>query len=593
MARSLLETNQDTPTGTTQSQPQPPSSDTLIETHQANPQTQDINICEANLPDECNAAPPLETDTTTTATPDEKTGLEHLDGLPATPSEDIAEETKDTDLNNVQTTSHSDQPEPSERLEQEENVAQKNSPPSPDLSAADQDTTENVVKELPVCEEIPLAEQDSVIQPDHLPESLQTRLTSTSEQETTETYPESNTTPQEEPAANSLVKLSFQRFAANQVDPDLDDISTPSTPSPSPPPSPVVEAAAAAAAAITPEPKDKNNKEQAKDLPPLCLDQGQAEQTTTITSPPPMERLVKVSTTVNDQASHTSPGDVLHDHQIEDVRPPKILLAESKHTPEANSDATLPAPAVNVSTPQTPQKRPSKLPILRKSTSTPTPGFLSKKTTEASAAATLHAELPTVRPASPSVSRTRKDLRGSKVPVRKESQGSQSPQGSQPPVRKVARSSSLTRTANAAAATAVASKTVVAGKPKMREADVPMVSIGEDEDDDKMPRPISLKEKRERQAKREEQVKFWRVREEREAREARSAARRRLMEPKRQVVKDPKDVKDAKDTKDTKDAKHIKDTRREQASSAAAKKGVKFNLRRNRVIEITPKSVDT
>ncbi|KAI8330821.1 hypothetical protein EDC96DRAFT_528038 [Choanephora cucurbitarum] len=51
----------------------------------------------------------------------------------------------------------------------------------------------------------------------------------------------------------------------------------------------------------------------------------------------------------------------------------------------------------------------------------------------------------------------------------------------------------------------------------------------EEEEDEPMTKPLTLAEKRKRQAKRADQVKIWKVREEREAREARLQLRRQMM----------------------------------------------------------------
>jgi hypothetical protein len=87
---------------------------------------------------------------------------------------------------------------------------------------------------------------------------------------------------------------------------------------------------------------------------------------------------------------------------------------------------------------------------------------------------------------------------------------------------------------------------------------IPSPAPKDEEDDEPAPRPISLKEKRARQAKRQDQVKFWRVREEREDRQRRLLERKMLVN--RRLEPTP--------------------------TEAVIKKGVKFNLKRNRVIEI-------
>ncbi|KAG2180340.1 hypothetical protein INT44_003342 [Umbelopsis vinacea] len=79
--------------------------------------------------------------------------------------------------------------------------------------------------------------------------------------------------------------------------------------------------------------------------------------------------------------------------------------------------------------------------------------------------------------------------------------------------------------------------------------------------------PITLQEKRRRQAKRAEQLKFWKVREEREAREARRAGRRDLLEGR------------------SGNAKRGGSAEPTTSTSATLRKAVKFNLKRNRVIQ--------
>ncbi|KAI9319188.1 hypothetical protein BX666DRAFT_1436587 [Dichotomocladium elegans] len=114
---------------------------------------------------------------------------------------------------------------------------------------------------------------------------------------------------------------------------------------------------------------------------------------------------------------------------------------------------------------------------------------------------------------------------------------------------------------------------------KAREADVPMArrmmntstssgagrdakSLKEDkvdEDEEAAPARLTPQEKRRREAMRAQQIKLWRVREEREAREARTVARRRLMERRREPSPPP----------------------------PAPRRAVKFNLKRNKIIEIS------
>lgn len=77
---------------------------------------------------------------------------------------------------------------------------------------------------------------------------------------------------------------------------------------------------------------------------------------------------------------------------------------------------------------------------------------------------------------------------------------------------------------------------------------------------------ITTQEKRRRQAKRAEQLKFWRVREERDAREARIANRRQL------EGRSP-------------NAKHAVSNNEPATTATTLRKAVKFNLKRNRVIQ--------
>ncbi|KAF7722484.1 hypothetical protein EC973_003104 [Apophysomyces ossiformis] len=398
-------------------------------------------------------------------------------------------------------------------------------------------------------------DQDTSVQPAQVPELLPNSHPheSTVHKASQEQQEEAQQHQQQQQQPQSSVQLSFQRFLGQTE--NIDDLITkedmPATLS-----------------------KHKKTGEEAIQHGVVSI------QTTTLT--PLIGQALR--TDHDDEISSVRNGTVMEEGQ------PIRENEAKKPLPKDESAVLLTAPsppAINVSTPQTPRKRPSKLPVPRKSTSTPTHGFLTKvdekKGSEATTDVTpLQTEPTAVGPTSPSVSRTRHDIKGSKVPIRKESRGS-----SQSPVRKVARASSLTRTANAAAAAAAAStKTTttsttssmaVNGRSKMREGDIPMNHRSkDDEDEERMPRPISLKEKRERQAKREEQVKLWRVREEREAREARSAARRLQMGQRRSVTA-MKDVQQGE----------------KQVVSAATKKGVKFNLKRNRVIEITAKPVDT
>lgn len=87
----------------------------------------------------------------------------------------------------------------------------------------------------------------------------------------------------------------------------------------------------------------------------------------------------------------------------------------------------------------------------------------------------------------------------------------------------------------------------------------------QDEEDEPMTKPLSLTEKRKRQAKRADQVKIWKVREEREAREARLLIRR-------QIVNGTKKVTTATETTTT--------------TIRKKKKRVKFNFDKNSIITI-------
>jgi hypothetical protein len=86
----------------------------------------------------------------------------------------------------------------------------------------------------------------------------------------------------------------------------------------------------------------------------------------------------------------------------------------------------------------------------------------------------------------------------------------------------------------------------------------------EDEEDEPMTKPISLTEKRKRQAKRADQVKSWKVREEREAREARLVLRRQIING----------ISKIKPTESTTVPKKMK------------KKRVKFNFDKNSIIQL-------
>lgn len=89
----------------------------------------------------------------------------------------------------------------------------------------------------------------------------------------------------------------------------------------------------------------------------------------------------------------------------------------------------------------------------------------------------------------------------------------------------------------------------------------------EEEEDEPMTKPMSLTEKRKRQAKRADQVKIWKVREEREAREARLVLRR-------QMVNGNKKISQSTSTSSTTNTIRKK------------KKRVKFNFDKNSVIQL-------
>lgn len=89
----------------------------------------------------------------------------------------------------------------------------------------------------------------------------------------------------------------------------------------------------------------------------------------------------------------------------------------------------------------------------------------------------------------------------------------------------------------------------------------------EEEEDEPMTRPMSLTEKRKRQAKRADQVKIWKVREEREAREARLVIRR-------QMVNGNKKISQSASTSST------------TSTIRKKKKRVKFNFDKNSIIQL-------
>lgn len=83
-----------------------------------------------------------------------------------------------------------------------------------------------------------------------------------------------------------------------------------------------------------------------------------------------------------------------------------------------------------------------------------------------------------------------------------------------------------------------------------------------DEEEEPLRKQFTLAEKRAQQAKRAYQIKIWRVREEREARQARSLLRKKLMSGERK--------------------KEI-----ENNVVVNTRKGVRFNLKKNKIIQIT------
>lgn len=94
------------------------------------------------------------------------------------------------------------------------------------------------------------------------------------------------------------------------------------------------------------------------------------------------------------------------------------------------------------------------------------------------------------------------------------------------------------------------------------------VKADEEEEDEPMTKPMSLTEKRKRQAKRADQVKIWKVREEREAREARLVIRRQI------VNGTNKKITQSSSTSST------------TSTIRKKKKRVKFNFEKNSVIEL-------
>ncbi|GAN08739.1 hypothetical protein MAM1_0220c08255 [Mucor ambiguus] len=94
------------------------------------------------------------------------------------------------------------------------------------------------------------------------------------------------------------------------------------------------------------------------------------------------------------------------------------------------------------------------------------------------------------------------------------------------------------------------------------------VKADKEEEDEPMTKPMSLTEKRKRQAKRADQVKIWKVREEREAREARLVIRRQI------VNGTNKKITQSSSTSST------------TSTIRKKKKRVKFNFDKNSVIEL-------
>ncbi|KAI8642670.1 hypothetical protein BD408DRAFT_173749 [Parasitella parasitica] len=90
----------------------------------------------------------------------------------------------------------------------------------------------------------------------------------------------------------------------------------------------------------------------------------------------------------------------------------------------------------------------------------------------------------------------------------------------------------------------------------------------EEEEDEPMTKPMSLTEKRKRQAKRADQIKIWKVREEREAREARLVIRRQIVNGTNKKITQSSSV-----------STKISTIRKK-------KKRVKFNFDKNCVIEL-------
>lgn len=86
---------------------------------------------------------------------------------------------------------------------------------------------------------------------------------------------------------------------------------------------------------------------------------------------------------------------------------------------------------------------------------------------------------------------------------------------------------------------------------------------GNEDEEDEAPVRITAQERRRRENMRAQQIKMWRVREEREARDARTIARRKMMERPTSRNKEP------------------------SPPPTPPRRAVKFNLKRNKVIEIS------
>lgn len=99
----------------------------------------------------------------------------------------------------------------------------------------------------------------------------------------------------------------------------------------------------------------------------------------------------------------------------------------------------------------------------------------------------------------------------------------------------------------------------------------------DDEEIDVKPMRLTPSERRRREAKRAEQIKFWRAREEREARDARLLARRKLMAEGQEA---------ARRRRMQEKGQTIEEPTSPRQDSPPSRKAVKFNLRLNRVIEI-------